>query len=267
MKKTLTTLATLITLNTLSLSADIVRVEMGAGVWNQKNKGYFQYEKDDVVTFSRLGGAGKATATDTSNEVAKSNAYLWAYIKHPLPILPNLRLEYSKVESEGTLTVTGELYGMKSDSQSVPTTMELTQFEAIPYYNLLDNTFWVTLDVGLAIKAIHYEANGGDGTVVNYNESGDIPLPLLYVRGRIQPPMTNFGIETIIKYISDGGDNTVSDAMIKVDYTLDFIPVIQPGLEVGYRVMSMDADNKDGDTRTVIDYDFAGVFAGLMVRF
>jgi len=267
MKKMLTTLATLATLSTTALNADFVRVEMGGGMWNQTSKGYFQYEKKGVATFPGLGSSGTATATDTSQEVEKPNGYFWAYIKHPIPIVPNLRVEYSKIESEGILTVTGELYGMKADSAPVPTNLELTQTEVIPYYNLLDNTFWLTLDLGIDVKLIHYEASGGDGSTVDYDESGDIPLPLVYVRARVQPPLTNFGIEAVLKYISDGGDNTVSDMLIKADYTLDFIPIIQPGLEVGYRVMSMDSDITDGDTRTIIDYDFAGVYGGLMLRF
>ena len=154
----------------------------------------------------------------------------------------------------------------------------MTQFEFIPYYNLLDNTFWITVDVGLDIKVINYQATGSgkaevgvDGlpitTTTNidaYDETGTIPLPLLYLRSRVQIPFTGIGVEAIAKYISDGGNNVVSDINVKLDYTLEFIPVIQPGLEVGYRVMTMKFDDQD---TTVIDYTFAGVYAGLMLRF
>ena len=270
MKKMLTTLATVATLASTTLSAHFVRVEMGGGMWNQTAKGYFQYEKKNIQPLPGipLGDGGTATATDTSQEVAYSNPYFWAYIKHPLPIIPNLRVEYSQIESDGILEVTGQMYGIKSAGTKVPTHLKLTQMEAIPYYNLLDNTFWITVDVGLAVKLIHYEANGGDTTNgITYDESGDIPLPLLYTRLRVQPPLTNLGVEAIVKYISDGDKNTVSDMMVKVDYTFDMIPLVQPGIEVGYRVMSLDIDVQDGDDRTISSYDFAGAYGGLMLRF
>jgi len=270
MKKMLTTLATVATLASTTLSADFVRVEMGGGVWNQTDSGYFEYQKNNVELFG-LQTTGTVTATDTSVEDTFSNVYLWAYIKHPLPIVPNLRLEYAKLEGNGVLTADGSVYGLTSDlvdNGGVPTYMELTQMEAIPYYNLLDNTFWMTLDVGLSVKFIHYEASGGDTTNgVTYDESGDFPLPMLYTRARVQAPLTNFGVEAIVKYISDGGDNTASEFIVKADYTFDFIPVIQPGVEVGYRAMSIESDITDGDTRTIIDYDFSGVFAGMTLRF
>lgn len=268
MKKVLTTLAALTTLAGTA-QADFFRVEMGGGVWNQKapDSSYFQYEKSGVVsTFPGFSSESKATATDNAIGKEISTNYAWLFIKHPIPIIPNFRFEYSAVESDGILTATGELYGITANSAPAPTNMKLTQMEVIPYYNLLDNTFWLTLDLGLAIKAIHYHAKGGEGEV-SYDESGDIALPLLYTRVRAQLPVTNLGAEAIVKYITDGGDNTVSDMSIKMDYTFDITPLVQPGLEIGYRVMTLQADNTDGDTRTTIDYEFSGVYGGLMLRF
>ncbi|MEA3229030.1 MAG: TIGR04219 family outer membrane beta-barrel protein [Campylobacterota bacterium] len=268
MKKILTTLVTLVALSSTA-SADLLRIEAGAGMWAHKAEGFMDYRDKD------------ASAQDISQEVDFETAYAWAYFKHFLPLIPNLRVEYSKIESEGRLTATGAIVGLNAEVENLPTTLEMTQFEVIPYYNLLDNTFWITVDVGLAIKIIQYKATGSgeaavglDGLPITYNtnieaydETGTIPLPLLYSRVRGQIPLTEIGVEGTFKYISDGGDNSVSDMSVKLDYTLDFLPIIQPGLEVGYRIMSMDSDIEDGDTRTIIGYDFAGVFAGLMLRF
>jgi len=189
MKKIVASLATLAAL-TSGVNADMLRVEMGGGMWMQTAKGYFQYQKDGIETF--IGDDGTATATDKSNEVGIDNGYMWMFIKHPVPVLPNLRVEYSTIESEGTLNVTGEMYGITSSSEPTPTNLKITQMEFIPYYNLLDNTFWVTLDLGVDIKLIHYEANGGEGDV-SYDEEGDIPVPLLYLRTRGQIPLTDIG--------------------------------------------------------------------------
>ncbi len=258
MKKILISLATIATL-TSTLSADFLRVEAGLGAWAQTNVGFIDVNDADINTDGR----------DTSNEKELTTNYLWAYVKHPIPIVPNVRFEYSKVESEGHGE--GTFQGVPLDgSKTLPTTLEMTQIEVIPYYNVLDNTFWVTLDLGIAVKMIDYKATGrvqdsfGVFGQEIYNESDSFIAPLPYLRARGQLPFMDIGVEAIVKYGSMDG-NTFSDMSIKADYTFDFIPLIQPGLEVGYRQMIMDAESEDGDT--VIDLDFSGLFFGLMVRF
>jgi len=251
MKKILTTLATLAMLGTTA-SADFVRVEAGAGMWNQKNVGFISYEDDDT------------SATDKSQEKELATNYLWAYVKHPIPIVPNLRVEYSKIESEGILN--GKYKGFNIPTGSlIDTTLEMTQIEVIPYYNILDNTFWVTVDLGLAVKMIDYSATGtGPMGMSAYDEDGSFVAPLPYLRARTQLPFMNFGLEAVVKYGSMDG-NTFSDINVKVDYTFDFIPVMQPGIEVGYRQIIMDAESDDG--KSTIDLDFSGMYFGIMARF
>jgi outer membrane protein len=89
-------------------------------------------------------------------------------------------------------------------------------------------------------------------------------LPLLYARARVEIPSTDIGLEADIKYITTG-DSTVYDARAKVDYTLDFVPVIQPALEVGYRAQKIDIDESGVDAK--LDIEFSGFYAGLMLRF
>ena len=101
-------------------------------------------------------------------------------------------------------------------------------------------------------------------TGYSYSESEDIPLPMAYLRGRVEIPGTDFGVEGDIKYISYS-DSKVYDARIKVDYTLDFVPVVQPALEVGYRTQKIDVDEDDFNVKA--DVDFSGFYAGLMLRF
>jgi len=146
----------------------------------------------------------------------------------------------------------------------------MTQFDVIPYYNILDNTAWITLDLGLDLKVteIKYQA---DGVVIpgiadtSYTDSVTTVIPLLYVRGRVEIPATNIGLEADLKYVSYNS-NTIYDARAKVDYTLDFIPVIQPAIEVGYRVQKIKLED-DGAGSAKADLDFAGAYAGLMLRF
>ncbi len=242
-----------------SLSADFARVEMGVGAWMQTPSGLLSYEDSGVV--------GK----DISDESDSTEGYAWILIKHPIPILPNLRVEYVST------TTTGEVSGGFEDF-TIPTgevthsRLESTQYDIIPYYNLLDNTAWITLDLGLDLKVMEtsYNAASLDDPITGmelfegYDDSATTVLPLLYVRGRVEIPVTNIGVEADVKYISYDSA-TMYDARVKIDYTLDIIPIIQPALEIGYRVQKIDVDDNDDDA--TVDLEFSGVYAGLMLRF
>jgi outer membrane protein len=251
MKKLLTTLALGATLAS-TLSADIARVEMGAGTWMQTPKGYIDL-RDGT-------GALNLNGTYTSNETEATDMYVWALIKHPLPIIPNLRLEYVTVTDEGDTT--GSVGGI-SIPTSAYTTLNSTQFDVIPYYNILDNTFWATIDLGLDAKIIQTDSNVASiGIFPGYSSQDTTIIPLLYVRTRVEVPFTGIGFETDAKAISDG-TNTMYDVRAKVDYTFDITPIIQPAIEVGYRVQQITVD--DGENQ--VDLNYAGVYAGLMLRF
>ena len=257
MKKIATSLIALSTLTTI-LSADFVRVEMGAGTWMQTPSGTIKGTTNGE-------GGSLITYTDTSKEDSENQNYAWAYIKHPLPILPNLRLDYATLASVGTAQLSGQMLGFTvQDTGNTPTSLDITQYDITPYYNLLDNTFWVSVDVGVDIRFMTTDYVVGGNKLVD-NES--LVLPLLYSRLRTEVPFTGLGVEAVIKWISDGGDNTISDMFIKADYTFDISPIVQPGLEIGYRVMSMQSYVDNGDDTSDIDLTFEGLYVGGMLRF
>jgi len=256
MKKILTSLAAVVTLAS-TLSADFARVEMGAGVWSQTPTGFASRTDGD--------GALNLDGTYTSSEKDSQEMYAWVLVKHPLPILPNLRLEYVSVYDEGLTD--GKINGYQA-TNDMPTTLDTVQYDVIPYYNILDNTFWTTIDLGLDIKFIQADTEikeigvAGSLLTASYSSSDTTVVPLLYVRTRVQVPMTGLAAEADIKAISDG-TNTLYDIRAKIDYTLDIFPVIQPAIEVGYRIQQLTVD--DGDTQ--IDLNYSGVYAGVMLRF
>lgn len=255
MKSILTILISVISFSTL-VSADLARLEAGAGAWMQTPNTHMEY-KDST------GLSGKDDSTTTEDE---TQGYIWMLVKHPIPLIPNLRLEYVNISSVGQGEGEFTFFPVNLAGDT-PSTLELTQFDIIPYYNILDNTSWITLDIGLDIKVIEttYTAtpSSGFGLLGDYVEVSTDVTPLLYVRGRFEIPTTNIALEADIKYITDG-TSTLSDVRVKVDYTLDFIPVIQPGVELGYRMQKMYVET---DEDLIADYDFSGVYVGVMVRF
>jgi len=253
MKKLVTSLS-LAALFAIGAQADFVRVELGGGVWNADPSGDLRYRNN----------APYDVADDLGYDTETQN-YAWLLVKHPIPVLPNLRLEYADVSYSGKSTLSTDWMGGTYAADSV-SDLSLKQYDAILYYNLLDNTFWATLDLGLDIKMfdMSYTVRDADGLATPYTESEKLYLPAGYLRGRVQIPATDLGIEADVKYISYS-DSKFYDARIKVDYTLDFVPVVQPALELGYRVQKLEVEEDDIDVRGSVD--FSGIYGGLMFRF
>jgi outer membrane protein len=257
MKNILSTLA-LGALITTAANADFIRLEMGGGVWTQTPNGYATQADGD--------GVFDLEGTYTSSENESNEAYAWILLKHPLPIIPNVRLEYVSISDAGETT--GKVAGVEIPGSS-PTTMDVKEYDIIPYYNILDNTFWMTVDLGLDIKIVQSDVTmgavksttAGVPDFEGYSTSDTTVIPLLYLRSRVEIPTTDIGIEADAKAITDG-TNTMYDLRAKIDYTFD-LDVIKPGIEIGYRYQKIKTD--DGSTQ--IDLDYSGIYAGAMLRF
>lgn len=228
--------------------ADIARVEMGAGAWMQTPSGSASYN-------------GTPTGSDTLDEKQKTSAYVWALVKHPLPVIPNLRLEYSTIEATGNPTAR---WGNYTFGATATSKLEISQYDIVPYYNILDNTFWITLDVGLDVKVINAKYTATEATVGTYENKANIAIPMGYVRGRVEIPDTNIGVEADAKYISYES-SVFSDVRAKIDYTFDMFPIVQPAIEVGYRQEVIKINVSSADVQT--DITFSGVYVGAMLRF
>jgi len=253
---------------TSSLNADFARIEMGAGAWIQTPTG--------SITTSTNSNILSLAGTYNTYETTASETYVWILVKHPVPLIPNLRIEYVTISDSGNFDRFIEnIYVGKS-----PTTIDMTQIDLIPYYNILDNTFWTTIDLGLNLKVIQADVDVdafanetgvsaldplvtvANRFLPNYSSSDQAIIPLAYIRARIQIPTTYIGLESDLKYISFDG-STVYDFRAKVDYTFDISPIIQPALEVGYRVQKFDIDTDD----TFGSLEYSGAYVGLMLRF
>lgn len=231
--------------------ADMARVEMGAGIWSQSPKGDASYTD------------GGADGRYVSSQKDESSPYVWALIKHPIPVVPNLRLEYVSIEDSGVAS--GQFKDFDIGAATTTLSYEMKQYDIIPYYNILDNTPWVTLDLGLDIKVIDLSYTAAPSAPFGgYSDDVMFALPLLYVRTRAEIPSTNIGLEADVKYVTTG-DSSAYDVRAKVDYTFEITPLIQPALEVGYRVQKLDIDENDVDAK--LDIDYSGFYAGLMLRF
>jgi len=244
MKKILTSLIVGAILATVA-SADVHRIEMGMGAYLMTPSGGGETSEAS----SRL---LQLDGTYQSNESASANLYFWMLIKQPVPVVPNIRLEYTTIEDQGKTSRTDNIF-VNQD-----TDIRIRQYDLVGYYNLLDDTAWTTLDLGLDLKVISSRAKiNSEG----YEHKDSMVVPLLYARTRIDVPATNIGFEADVKYIT-GGDLTMYDIRAKIDYSFD-LAMTQPALELGYRLQKLDIE----DSGTKMDLDYGGVYAGLMIRF
>lgn len=258
MKKIATAMAAA-SLFSLAAHADFTRVEVGGGVWQAEPSGPVTYDNGTIIQTVDI--------ADNLGFDEEDFTYVWLNIKHPIPVLPNLRIEKVDVDYSGTATqdftfvYNNATYTYSADTVS---SLQIDQTDIILYYNLLDDTAWMTFDLGIDVKLMDFTIDIRETSGEHYTESEEIPLPMLYARGRVGIPGTDLAIEGDVKYVGYN-DSTVYDARIKVDYTFDITPVVQPALEIGYRIQKLEIDEDDLDVKT--DIEFSGMYAGLMLRF
>lgn len=173
---------------------------------------------------------------------------VWFEFEHPIPVLPNLRLNYTNIESNKKITQKivqnlGEGTQL-TFYQKVDTAIAFNSLDATLYYELLDN--WVNIDVGLTARKLD-----GYLDMVYYDTPLATPrsltkldetIPMLYLKTEFEIPTTGAYVMALINGISYQGD-TFYDGEIKIGYNFDFIPGFEFGVASGYRMMQLQTIN------------------------
>ena len=235
------------------IQADLIRVQAGAGVWAPTPSGNAQYGGSESFDLDK----------DYGIDGSESTGYFWAFVKHPIPVIPNLRLERTSFTTEGKSKSTINFDGT-SYSATAETELVLNQTDAILYYNILDNTFWMTVDVGLNLKIIDGGLTLKSAIAGEKEASVNTTIPMGYLRGRIQIPATGLAFEADTKYIAYDG-STFSDSRAKIDWDFFSIPFFSMALEAGYRAQKLTIDTSSIDLEA--DIDISGAFLGLNAKF
>ena len=226
-------------------SADFLSISAGGGVWNETPEGGIYKTVD-------------ATSVDVKNDLfwsEESQGYLFATLEHPVPILPNVRLMYTKLDHTGSGVASFDFEDV-SFSGTVSNEFSIEQTDLLFYYEVLDNI--VSLDLGLNVRVldISYTIADGNGNRTDGSVSG--PVPMLYgmVGGSPWPGVL---LSAEANYMTLSG-STISDFNAKISYTTDFFV----GFEAGYRTQIIELDDVD-DTNA--NLDFKGPFIGAFLKF
>lgn len=265
-KNLLAKFALVTALASTSYAGAIIDVEVGGGMWSTgAPTGTLE---TNGVEFDLANEAGLSSTSD--------NTYFWAVLDHPIPIVPNIRIEQVSLKSVGTKTSTVGIPGLFSYDGAVDTDLDLSNTDIILYWGVPFATwipFMDEVDFGIGGKIfdgyLSMTESVTGSSLVDESLDGAF-VPYVYGKLRVEPPLIlGIGLEAEIKYLSIDTGSTSSDfneLIIKADWGLTApLPAIdiEAGFEVGYRMMSLDVDSSD--LTTVIDFN--GVFFGLYGKF
>jgi outer membrane protein len=247
MKKILLSTAVALTLTT-SLNADFLGAEVGYAVWGSTLAGNIQ-KGDRALDFENELGYG-------SHEI---NGFMWLYIDHPLPLIPNLKIQKTNFSDSGSSAVnTNVTFSGKSFVANEPVTSSITldQVDIIPYWRILDN--WINLDIGLNIKSIDGDIQVNSTATPTKQANADFTaiLPMLYTKARFDLPFSGLSAEADISYIRYS-DEKFSDLKVGIVYET----TVGLGATLGYRKQSIKLDDIYGEMK------IKGPYAGLFFHF
>ncbi len=246
----------------IPLYADTVGGEISIGAFNHTPSGYASY------TLPYIGLGTSADLQNTFQWRSETDLLLKAYIEHPLPFLPNVKVAYTTLSQSGNNTVNDFTWGniVIPSNGSIENSFEWTKYDMTFYYELLDN--WLELDAGITLGYIDgniaVTAVSGFGPLMAppITESTDFSLfiPTLYGKSRFNIPSTDISLQAEGDFFSYN-DTTYYDFELSARYTF----TMGLGLECGYKALHFDSsDLVDG---LVIESDFDGLYAAMVWNF
>lgn len=228
--------------------ADIVGLGASVSYWDSDLSGQAANSGDVVDVENDLN-------LDSDSD-ANANASL--YLEHPVPLLPNVRLNYTLVEQSGRGELAADFGGISVGSGiDVQSDLDLEQLDLTLYYEVLDN--WVNLDLGLTARDLSGELlvqEIGEGLQADQTDI-DAVIPMGYLAARFDLPLTGVSVGAEGNFISFDGDS-LHDFNAYGQYEISLIQ-----LRAGYRQMSIDYE--DGNDR--LDVEIGGPFVSAGVSF
>jgi len=238
MRNILTSSLLLAVLYSASASADFLGVYVGGGSWNHDPSGDFNTNQTGSTNIDLKSNLGLSD---------ESEAYVWAAFEHPIPFLPNIRLEKTSLGHTGTA---GSV-NFNGVTVNGAATISLDSTDAILYYRLLDN--WVNFDLGLNLRKIDGEFAIGTESV-SVSES----IPMLYMAAQFDLPFSGFSVGADYSLVSYSG-STYDDLRLRALYEMGVV-----GFEVGLRTTTLELDNVDNINAKI---DFDGIMLGMFLHF
>ncbi len=176
------------------------------------------------------------TTTTHFNDQSELGYQIGLYLEHPLPLLPNIRLDFTPESSFSG-----------SDGAGGTNKVSLDQTDITPYYEILDNV--VDLDIGVTFKVLDGKVEGA------LNREFSEVIPMAYLGAGINLVGTGLRIAGDVKYIEYNGDS-LSDSRIKAVWNINKLVQAQAGYR--YETLKIN-DHYDINSNVVIEGPFIGM--------
>lgn len=199
------------------------------------------------VSYWNLDGKANIDKKHLSDQDIDSDSTVQASVafEHPIPIIPNVKLKYTKLDTE-----------TESSIDLAKTEINLDHTDLIFYYEILDNV--VKADVGVGATKLN-------GTVKQFAQSVDIDeyAPIIYAEAGAKLPFTGLSAKAEATY-TNVNDVKITDAQAELQY--DFIQsiAVDLGLKAGYRILNIELDDLDNRD---MKFEFKGPYVGLNAHF
>jgi outer membrane protein len=262
----------------LSMSANaklLLDLDAGAGAWftGISDQSYLT----DPERFNLTEDLGFETGT---------NAYFWASIDQPLPIIPDAKIRFqqlsvaadidaSKVSGFDEIKFGGIALADFVTVPNVSVDLDLTHYDLIALFELPLPLVEIGFGANLKIIDGSFSATA-PATTTNaaLDESGDIflPLPLLYASANVGVPGTGLEVGGEISWFQPGG-NGVMDWQLggRYMFSLPTDLLLQVGLEAGFKQFSMAFNEDEILGQDVSEYKaditMSGAYVGLTAHF
>ncbi len=225
-------------------NADILGVGANVSYWDSDFSG-------EVVN--------KGSAVDIENDLnmdSDSNANFTAYFEHPVPLLPNVRVNYTSISESGSGKIGPEGFDDIINAD-VNSDLDLDQLDATFYYEVLDN--WVNLDLGLTARKFDGELVVRDTAVGGRvsTTTVDAVVPMGYLAARFDLPFTGVSVGADGNFVSYSGDS-LHDVNVYGQFEIAMLQ-----LRAGYREMAIDYEDDDDK----LDVELSGPFASVGFTF
>lgn len=224
-------LVTVFLMTSAAVAADTVfGVYAGVGTWKQEFTG-------------EVASGANGFDIDVEDDLGlqdEQNSILYVALEHPIPGVPNVRLQKADIAVSGDATLArainfnGTTFNISDD---VSTDVELAQTDVLFYYEVLDNV--VSLDVGVAARWI-------DGyidvvsTLENVRAEFKGVLPLIYGKARVDLPFSGGWVSAELQGIGYDGNS-----LLETNIHAGWESPIGLGLEGGWRTFALDLDGYD----------------------
>ena len=249
-------------------NADFLSISGGIGYEQQNISGYAKV--NDTINYFNKKSAETDGNPNTGNLGLddKSNMFLWAKFIHPIPIIPNVKVQYTRYDSTGHsnyiaggIKIFGD-FSIPTAITNASTSMEIDSYDLTLFYEFKPVVADIEVGLGVDYWKGHTKITGEDTVTKTTNTYVDddwtVVLPYLY--GHVES-MRFFGFSALatVKY-AKAGDNHHYDYLAALKYTFDIVGPVNPFVKLGYRYK--EAYGVDGDNETKLQYKGAFLEVG-----